>query len=192
MTRRLIATLACTLALTGGVLAGATPAGACSCIEPPPTVPFAFTGTAIEVVEPGDPPLWRFRTDAELRGDVGPGPLVAVSIPLEGSEDTGLSDACYIDQAPLVLGGRYRVEAAGSATDGNGIFHVNLCGGAVTPISGSPSVDVRACSEHQRQERCMITASASGLREQIILVAVSFSGLVAGLVFFLRRLRRGK
>lgn len=38
----------------------------------------------------------------------------------------------------------------------------------------------------------MITASASGVPQQIILVAVSFSGLIAGLVFFLRRIRRAK
>jgi len=36
----------------------------------------------------------------------------------------------------------------------------------------------------------MITASASGVPQQIILAAVSFSGLIAGLVFAVRAARR--
>jgi len=38
----------------------------------------------------------------------------------------------------------------------------------------------------------MITASASGVPQQIIVAAVWLSGVIAGLVFFLRRIRRAK
>lgn len=168
------------LALTGTVLlAGAVPAGACSCVENPPQAPFAFTGTAVEPVESGAPPLWRFKTDAVLRGNVGPAPLVQIYVPVENPDGTTSSTSCDIGASPPVPGRRYRVEAVG---DVSGPLSVNACGGSLSPLSAPPS-------ESPATE--LLTGGSSG-RELWLTAAIAAAALLSvALVALKGRRRRG-
>lgn len=147
MTRRLLVTVMGTLALTGTVLfAGAAPAGACSCIENPPAPPIAFTGTALEMVEAGSPPLWRFRTDAVLRGDPGPEPVVQLYVPVEMGDGTTASTSCDIF-VTVLPGRRYQVEPVSDVIDGRELLSVNACGGSLTALTAAAAPEMPLASD---------------------------------------------
>jgi len=126
------------LALGGAVLlAGATPAGACECAESRPPESVAFTGTAVEMVESGIPPAWRFRTDVVLRGAVGTDPVVQIATPVEYADGSIGESDCDIQHKALEPGRRYRVGAVGDVA-GTGQLSVNRCGGSLSLLSDAP------------------------------------------------------